>query len=270
MKSASPQKPSLPISSQKWRGLFDAVYEINKARDYRDLMDAALGALQRLISADLHCIHLTDRSRCRVATFMAPENPFTEEEIAYYAAAPGRMPLVAHYERTGETCARRVSDVVSREEWLASEYYRTCMARLGFEHCLSLPVQVDGTTVAGLSMNRRRRDFTRRECELLDAFAPHLRLAWSHQEEPWPERAEAAARASLEQLGLSPREAEVLYWMTEGKQNREIAIILKRSLTTIQEHVANIVEKLDQENRHAATVFALRVRLQSGGPAKAG
>ena len=46
--------------------------------------------------------------------------------------------------------------------------------------------------------------------------------------------------------------------MTEGKQNREISVILGRSLSTIQEHVANILVKLNQENRHAATVFALR------------
>jgi DNA-binding NarL/FixJ family response regulator len=46
--------------------------------------------------------------------------------------------------------------------------------------------------------------------------------------------------------------------MTEGKQNPEIAIILGLSLGTVQEHVGNLVRKLGQENRHAATVFALR------------
>ena len=48
--------------------------------------------------------------------------------------------------------------------------------------------------------------------------------------------------------------------MTEGKQNREIATILGRSLQTVQEHVGNLLRKLDQENRHAATVFALRLQ----------
>lgn len=262
MKSAASKPPPPSISSRKWNDLLNAVFEINQARDRGDFMDATLAALQKLVPADLYCVHLTDRRRCRVATFMAPENPFTAAEIAYYAAAPGRMPLVAHYEQTGESSARRISDVVGRAEWLASEYYQTCMARLGFEHCIALPVQVDDDTVAGISMNRRQSDFTRRHCELLDAFAPHFRLAWSHQEDPWPDRAEAMAIACLENLGLSSREAEVLYWMTEGKQNREIATILGRSLGTVQEHVANIVRKLNQENRHAATVFALHARHQ--------
>jgi len=46
--------------------------------------------------------------------------------------------------------------------------------------------------------------------------------------------------------------------MVEGKQNREIASILGISLATVQKHVAQIVRKLHAENRHAATVMALR------------
>jgi DNA-binding CsgD family transcriptional regulator len=65
-------------------------------------------------------------------------------------------------------------------------------------------------------------------------------------------------RVRFQKLGLTVREADVLFWMTEGKQNPEIAIILGLSLGTVQEHVGNLVRKLGQENRHAATVFALR------------
>lgn len=63
----------------------------------------------------------------------------------------------------------------------------------------------------------------------------------------------------LQQLGLSPRESEVLYWMTEGKLNSEIARIMEISLGTVQKHVAQILLKLQQENRHAATVYAIGI-----------
>jgi len=62
---------------------------------------------------------------------------------------------------------------------------------------------------------------------------------------------------------LIDREAEVLLWITEGKQNREIAEILERHLTTVQEHVENIVRKLGLENRHPTAVFALRALMES-------
>ena len=77
------------------------------------------------------------------------------------------------------------------------------------------------------------------------------------------EDAGPSARERLQEFGLTPREADVLFWMTEGKQNREIATILGRSLQTVQEHVGNLLRKLDQENRHAATVFALRLQRAS-------
>ncbi len=65
-------------------------------------------------------------------------------------------------------------------------------------------------------------------------------------------------RERLQRLGLAPRESEVLFWMTEGKQNREIATILGIALGTVQKYVAAILVKLGQENRHSATVFALK------------
>jgi DNA-binding NarL/FixJ family response regulator len=66
------------------------------------------------------------------------------------------------------------------------------------------------------------------------------------------------AQLRLRELGLSPREAEVLFWMTEGKQNGEIATILEIRLGTVQEYVSGILDALEQENRHAATVFAIQ------------
>jgi DNA-binding CsgD family transcriptional regulator len=120
-----------------------------------------------------------------------------------------------------------------------------------------LPIAVDATTVVGVSFNRGDPDFTDHDCALLGAFGPHLRLAWQRLDDPWAESAELMARRSFRALGLSSRGSEVLFWITEGKQNREIATILGISIATVQEHVANMLVKLNLENRHMATVFAI-------------
>jgi DNA-binding CsgD family transcriptional regulator len=62
--------------------------------------------------------------------------------------------------------------------------------------------------------------------------------------------------ASLERLGLTPREAEVLAWIAEGKTNEEIAIILGARANTVRKHVENIHRKLGVENRGAAAAIA--------------
>jgi len=63
----------------------------------------------------------------------------------------------------------------------------------------------------------------------------------------------------LESLGLTPREAEVLLWVAQGKSNGDIAVILGCAENTVKVHVARTFEKLGFENRNAATVRALEV-----------
>jgi DNA-binding NarL/FixJ family response regulator len=124
-------------------------------------------------------------------------------------------------------------------------------------HTVVLPVNIDATVVVAVSFSRGGPDFSAEDCALLNAFAPHLRLAWQSHDNPWADSREFESRRRLRGLGLSPRESEVLFWMTEGKLNREIATILGLTLGTVQDHVARILAKLELENRHAATVFAI-------------
>jgi len=248
------------IPSANWRPLFDAVYEINTARDHADFLSAAVTGMSRLIPSDLCLVHVLDRRTQKIILRTIPENPYTDDEVAFYAANPCGEPLVAYFDRTNDMKARRRSDVISQREYLKTPHFINCQKRLGFIHTLVLPVQIDAHTVGALSYDRCRPDFTKRHCALLDAFAPHFLLAWKRHPNPWETAKQGglSVREGLQGLGLTMREADVLFWMTEGKQNREIATILGRSLGTVQEHVANILKKLEQENRHAATVFALR------------
>lgn len=73
------------------------------------------------------------------------------------------------------------------------------------------------------------------------------------------ERGSPPGPAALLQLGLTPREAEVLYWLAQGKSNPDIATILAANVRTVHKHVEHIFQKLGLETRHAATLAALDV-----------
>jgi DNA-binding CsgD family transcriptional regulator len=60
-------------------------------------------------------------------------------------------------------------------------------------------------------------------------------------------------------LGVTAREAEVLYWITEGKTNPEISIIIDASLNTVKKHAINLFAKLGVETRTGAARLALGV-----------
>jgi DNA-binding CsgD family transcriptional regulator len=64
---------------------------------------------------------------------------------------------------------------------------------------------------------------------------------------------------SLEPLGLTHREAEILLWVTRGKTNEEIASALYISPRTVKKHLEHIYEKLGVGNRAKATARAQEV-----------
>jgi DNA-binding CsgD family transcriptional regulator/tetratricopeptide (TPR) repeat protein len=71
-----------------------------------------------------------------------------------------------------------------------------------------------------------------------------------------PEPAEAT-----DELGLTPREREVLVLLADGRTNRQIAEALFISVKTASVHVSNILAKLGVANRGEAAAVAHRLRL---------
>jgi DNA-binding NarL/FixJ family response regulator len=63
----------------------------------------------------------------------------------------------------------------------------------------------------------------------------------------------------LEKLGISPREAEILLWMAQGKSNSDIAVLCDISVGTVKKHANHIFEKLGVEGRTSATLRAVEV-----------
>jgi DNA-binding response OmpR family regulator/DNA-binding CsgD family transcriptional regulator len=67
----------------------------------------------------------------------------------------------------------------------------------------------------------------------------------------------AAIESLVRSLRLTPREAEVMLWVTRGKTNRDIGEILGASPRTVTKHMEHILAKLGVETRTAAAGLAL-------------
>ena len=119
---------------------------------------------------------------------------------------------------------------------------------LGADDYLCKPVDAEDLLGAIQTRLRRRRltqDATLRDAELAPDFS---------------------SAAPLESLGLTPREAEVLLWVAQGKANSDVATILAMSEKTVKIHLNHIFEKLNVETRTAAAMHAIealaRARIQ--------
>lgn len=78
------------------------------------------------------------------------------------------------------------------------------------------------------------------------------------------ESGSAAITLLRDAFALTGKEAEVLYWVAQGKINRDIADILGSSPATVKKHLERIHTKLGVETRTAAAASALG-RLRQGG-----
>jgi DNA-binding CsgD family transcriptional regulator len=62
---------------------------------------------------------------------------------------------------------------------------------------------------------------------------------------------------SIQSIGLTKREAEVLYVIAKDKSNGEIAKLLNCSLSTVKKHLEHIYAKLNVQSRTAAVLHVL-------------
>jgi DNA-binding CsgD family transcriptional regulator len=72
-----------------------------------------------------------------------------------------------------------------------------------------------------------------------------------------------AAADRLAELGLTPRELEVLRWVAPGKTNAEIAVLLYISPETVRRHIRNVFSKLGVRTRTAAVARTFQLLAHS-------
>jgi DNA-binding NarL/FixJ family response regulator len=84
-----------------------------------------------------------------------------------------------------------------------------------------------------------------------------------------PRDASSAGRGTFESLGLTPRQAEVLQQLLEGKANKVIARELGLSVETVKDHVAAVLRCLGVGSRMQAVVAVRHLQQRSGADARA-
>jgi len=141
------------------------------------------------------------------------------------------------------------------------------------DHCfVHVPTDALSTVFVGFM---RDEPFDRNEKALLELLQPHLANG----------RAIAFAASAVRDLpiapelflraGYTPRECDVLFWLTRGKSNEDMAHLIGIRADSVSRHLRAIYEKLGVEQRVAATLRALELarrlhaemRVLSGGKA---
>jgi DNA-binding CsgD family transcriptional regulator len=252
--------------------------------DADGLARLGVAELPRLVASELTTLSVCDLATGRRRVIGNPAHTLSCEDVDAFDRHFFDHPLVRFHSAHPEGGTHRISDSVSRREFRRSALYNDYYRRIGIDHAVAIPLYVDGTTLVSFVLNRAGRDFGDDEIEMLDRLrgwlAAMYRSAVALQRaadalRQWQEIAAAADRAGLgfdaqrRGLGaagvaarfpgaaaLTPREREILDWVTAGKSDRQIASIVGASPRTVHKHLEHIYVKLGVENRTAAAMRA--------------
>ena len=183
----------------------------------------------------------------RVTAFAASDPAFAKILIANTPQIARNHPRFRHVELAGRVLI--TSDFVTRREWESEELLGPGWTSVPYADDLGVNMMLSNGGVMSVAVMRERRTFREEDREIFSLFVPHLETLLSPA--PTPDA------ASLSGLGLTQREQEVLFWISEGKRNSEIAEILGISVGTVKRHLENLYGKLGVENRHGAARRAL-------------
>lgn len=100
------------------------------------------------------------------------------------------------------------------------------------------------------------------ESMLQPSVATKILSEFSHLSE------KSVSRSSKTEHDLTEREIQVIQLIADGKTNKEIANTLAISEKTVKNHVRNIFQKLEVDDRTQAAMIALKRGLIELGPAK--
>jgi DNA-binding CsgD family transcriptional regulator len=177
-----------------------------------------------------------------------------EEQVRRLSQHFPSHPFTRAVQEQEKPTAVRLSDFYSMRELRNQPFYRDLYEPAGIDKCLAIGWPT-GRGMVFLNANRGpdSRDFSDRDRQLMELVRPHFEQARRASE-----RTSTPSPLATEQLRdrrLTPREIEVARWLSRGKTNAEIAVILLMQPRTVEKHVERILVKLGVENRTSAALL---------------
>ena len=139
-----------------------------------------------------------------------------------------------------------LSAIPQSDDWFEQHLVPTVTAMIGLSTQQNDPQRIcyDGGECELTLLSRRENgDFTFRISQVREAVSGEQTLR--------------------DELGLTTRESEVLFWLSNGKTNKEIAQILDIGARTVNKHLEQVFVKLGVENRTTAAGIAIRTLARS-------
>jgi DNA-binding CsgD family transcriptional regulator len=248
--------------------VLDLVGEVSALLELDELRDGLLAAMRTAVRCDYVSLNQVGPDPDQNWSIVEPPMPSQAHEVFYRLAH--QNPLAEMHMRTRDGRPYRLSDVVTPAQFRQTDLYREFYAPIGVEYQISFMLPGTREEILAIALSRREADFTNEERELLAVARPHLiqiyRNALHHSDvmsrqalrsAPFPDR------KTLQDLGLTPAQANVLRLLATGQSTSDIASELRISERTVQKHLQGVYHRLGVSDRSAAIHRAWQATLPS-------
>ena len=204
--------------------------------------------LPRLVSSELTTLSVCNLETGHRNVISDCPGAISKREIEAFDRHFHEHPLVREHGCNPDAVTRRIGELVPESRFRSGALYNDYYRAIGIDHVMAVPIHVDRRMLVSFVFNRSRIAFSDRDRERLEVIRPHLGNLYR-----------LGAREihdDVDSAGLTPREREVLRWVSAGKTDKDIAAILAISPRTVHKHLQNVYEKLGVETRTAAAMRA--------------
>ena len=263
------------VNEADCRQVIDGVLAMSRAPTLEETTMALVRAAMNLVPCDHGGYSEVDEHFGRTRLFSS------EPEIAAWVGRKAEVwhhfmpthPVFRHRKDHPDVAVVRLSDVTDLNDFYNSGIYTELFRYVETDHQLVMHLGTDPREslisgslplTLGVPLNRKHKDFTRRDMETLSLFQylakPVLRQKRAAYQYSLLQAAELSPELlrALMGLGLTERQAEVAFWMLKGKSNTDIGTILDISAQTVRQHTIAIYRRFGIEGRLALQQTVLK------------
>ncbi|MEO7221878.1 MAG: LuxR family transcriptional regulator [Devosia sp.] len=241
------------MSADDYRRVLRAVEQLGVGDDFAGFPARALGAVMAAIDIDLASYAEIDpRSglhRFLVVPDIADLDP-ASPDFTRFAQRFGNHPILAGRIAAGAVGQESLKAFTRRLRLLGT--VGNCCGEAELLLSLELSGLPGRRRLVGIAINRGIRNFDQHDADVLAALKPHLVAAYRTALRVHERLDAPAPPAVVNDLPLTGRESQVLYWVAMGKTNEEVGSIVGARPLTVKKHLEHIYDKLGVPNRTAA------------------
>lgn len=247
--------PKQPLDSKAWEAINEFSLWLHAQHELADIQRGSLEHIKDIIPHRISMFDLVTMGKDGQTDYIDPiSTTMDQAELDAYYQRYAAMDYTTWSFDLHAVNVYRDLDLVDVDRRDQTPIFREWMQPQGVYFGCSATLAAHGTPLGTVTLFREREagDFTGFEMRILKELARHLSLRLG---ELYPRGFVVQARnispiaALAEQVGINPREMEILQLMADGYTNKQMAESLFISESTVKKHVNAVYRKLGVSNR---------------------